>query len=218
MESLSHLMDHPIRPFVAIIGGAKVSDKIGVLTNLLGKVDRILVGGAMAHAFLAAEGISLGLSRVEDGDVEAAGRLLKKAAKRGVEIVLPLDHVAARNLEPGGDSIETRNTGFPADRMGVDIGPRTRELFRERLLDAGSIFWNGPMGVYEVPPYDQGTEAIARALVRSPAYTVIGGGDSAAAVRKAGVTAFMNHVSTGGGATLEYLEGLDLPGLKALEA
>ena len=216
IESLGKLLDRPVRPFVAISGGAKVSDKIGVLTNLLGKVDRMIIGGAMAYAFLAAKGMSLGLSRFSADDVEAAGRMMKKAAKRNVEIVLPVDHIAALNLSPDSDWIAVGNAGFPEDRMGVDIGPETRELFRAKLMDAGSVLWNGPMGVFEIPPYDQGTEAIAKALVRSPAYTVVGGGDSAAAVRKAGVSAFMNHVSTGGGATLEYLKGKELPGLKAL--
>ena len=217
LESLGKLMDRPVRPFVAITGGAKVSDKIGVLTNLLGRVDRMIIGGAMAYAFLAAQGVELGKSRLSVDDIEVAGKMLKKAAKQGIEIVLPIDHVAAMDLSPGGDWIDVPNYSFPDDRMGVDIGPRTRELFKEKLLDAGTVLWNGPMGVFEVPPYDLGTETIAKTLVRSPAYTVVGGGDSAAAVRRAGVTAFMNHVSTGGGAALEFLEGKELPGLKALE-
>jgi len=217
VESLGKLMDKPIRPFVAITGGAKVSDKIDVLTNLLGRVDRMIIGGAMAFAFLASRNVDLGRSRRSDEDVEVAGRMLKRAAKRGVDIVLPIDHVAALDLSPDGDWIEVGNDAFPKDRMGVDIGPETRALFREKLLDAGTVLWNGPMGVCEVPPYHLGTEAIAKTLVRSPAYTVVGGGDSAAAVRKAGVTAFINHVSTGGGAALEFLEGRELPGLKALE-
>jgi len=217
LESLGKLLDRPVRPFVTITGGAKVSDKIGVLTNLLVRVDRMIIGGAMAYAFLAAQGVKLGQSRLSTDDVEVASKMLKKAAKLGVEIVLPVDHVAARDLTPGGDWVEARNYGFPEDHMGVDIGPETRALFREKLLDAGTVLWNGPMGVFEVPPFDLGTETIAKTLVRSPAYTVVGGGDSAAAVRRAGVTAFMNHVSTGGGAALEFLEGKDLPGLKALE-
>ncbi|MFH1530960.1 MAG: phosphoglycerate kinase [Pseudomonadota bacterium] len=217
LESLGKLLERPQRPFVTITGGAKVSDKIGVLTNLLPRVDRMIIGGAMAYAFLASQGVNLGRSRLSADDVEVAGKMLKKAVKLGVEIVLPLDHVAALDLRPDGDWIETSNHGFPADRMGVDIGPETRALFREKLLDAGTVLWNGPMGVFEIPPYDLGTETIARALVRSPAYTVVGGGDSAAAVRRAGVTAFINHVSTGGGAALEFLEGKELPGLKALE-
>ena len=217
LESLGKLLDRPMRPFVAITGGAKVSDKIGVLTNLLGRVDRMLIGGAMAYAFLAAQGETLGLSRLAAEDVEVAAKMLKKATKLGVEIVLPVDHIAALDLSPNGDWIETDSHGFPANRMGVDIGPRTRALFSEKLMDAGTVLWNGPMGVFEIPPYHLGTETIAKTLVRSSAYTVVGGGDSAAAVRKAGVTAFINHVSTGGGAALEFLEGKELPGLKALE-
>ncbi len=217
LESLGKLMDRPVRPFVAITGGAKVSDKIGVLTNLLGRVDRMIIGGAMAYAFLASKGRDLGKSRLAVDDIEIAGKMLKKAAKAGVEIVLPVDHVAAKDLSPDGDWVETGNVDFPADRMGVDIGPKTRALFQEKLLDAGTVLWNGPMGVFETSPYHLGTETIAKTLVRSPAYTVVGGGDSAAAVRKAGVTAFMNHVSTGGGAALEFLEGKELPGLKALD-
>ena len=217
LEVLGKLQDRPMRPYVAITGGAKVSDKIGVLTNLLARVDRIIIGGAMAYAFLSAQGVALGQSRLSAEDVEVAAKMLKKAQKRGVEIVLPVDHIAAPDLTPGGDWTAADNGTFPEDMMGVDIGPVTRELFREKLLDAGTVLWNGPMGVFEVPPYHLGTEVIAKTLVRSPAYTVVGGGDSAAAVRKAGVTAFMNHVSTGGGAALEFLEGKELPGLKALE-
>ncbi len=217
VEVLGKLLERPVRPFVTITGGAKVSDKIGVLTNLLSRVDRMIIGGAMAYAFLAARGVAIGRSRLAAEDVEVAGKMLKKALKRGVEIILPVDHIAAQDLTTDGEWTATDDATVPDELMGVDIGPVTRELFREKLLDAGTVLWNGPMGVFETPPYHLGTETIAKTLVRSPAYTVVGGGDSAAAVRKAGVTAFMNHVSTGGGAALEFLEGKELPGLRALE-
>jgi phosphoglycerate kinase len=217
IENLSKLTKNPARPFVAVVGGAKVSDKIGILSNLLGLVDKIIIGGAMAYTFLTVEGKKLGRSRVDEQGLDVAKKLLRKAQQKGVEIVLPMDHVAAADLTPGGAHQEASNHSFPEDLMGVDIGPKTIDLFSRKLSDAKSIFWNGPMGVFEVEPYNKGTEAIAKVIARSSAYTVVGGGDSAAAVRKAGLTPFMSHVSTGGGASLEFLEGKDLPGIKALE-
>ena len=217
VTALYKLLNKADHPYIAIVGGAKVSDKIAVLSNLLEKVDRLIIGGAMAYTFLKAQGIDLGKSRVEADSIDTAKKILKRAQQRGVEIILPVDHVATTDLKNGSDPVNISNREFPADLMGVDIGAKTIALFEEKLADAATVVWNGPMGVFEVPPFNKGTDAIAKLLARSSAFTVIGGGDSAAAVKKAGLSAFMKHVSTGGGATLELLEGREMPGLKALE-
>ncbi|MCL6538797.1 MAG: phosphoglycerate kinase [Acidothermus sp.] len=216
---LRRLTENPDRPYVVVLGGAKVSDKLGVIANLLTKVDRLIIGGGMAYTFLAAQGHEVGRSILEREQLDAVQGFLADAEKQGVELVLPVDIVAATAFAPDADHDVVPATAIPADREGVDIGPATRELFASKLADARTVFWNGPMGVFEFDAFAAGTRAIAEALTRVNGLTVIGGGDSAAAVRKLGFpeSAF-GHVSTGGGASLEYLEGKELPGLRALEA
>ncbi|MFD1831889.1 phosphoglycerate kinase [Streptomyces desertarenae] len=220
---LRKLTDDVERPYAVVLGGAKVSDKLGVIEHLLERADRILVGGGMAYTFLRAQGHEIGSSLLQEDQVPAVQGYLKRAAERGVEFVLPVDVVAAAGFPDLGAKAPTEHTTVPADAipaelMGLDIGPRSRELYAAKLADAATVFWNGPMGVFEHPDYAGGTRAVARALVDSPAFTVVGGGDSAAAVRILGFDekAF-GHISTGGGASLEYLEGKTLPGLAALE-
>lgn len=216
---LRRLTENPDRPYVVVLGGAKVSDKLGVIANLLEKVDRLLIGGGMAYTFLAAQGHEVGRSILEADQVDAVRGFLAEAEKRGVDLVLPVDIVAASHYAPDADHVVVPATAIPADREGLDIGPQTRELFAAKLADARTVFWNGPMGVFEFDAFAAGTRAVAEAIARLDGLTVIGGGDSAAAVRKLGFpeSAF-RHVSTGGGASLEYLEGKELPGLQALEA
>ncbi|MGK5497623.1 phosphoglycerate kinase [Streptomyces sp. URMC 125] len=220
---LRKLTDDVERPYAVVLGGAKVSDKLGVIEHLLERADRILVGGGMAYTFLRAQGHEIGSSLLQEDQVPAVQGYLKRAAERGVEFVLPVDVVAAAGFPDLGAKAPTEHTAvaadaIPAELMGLDIGPRSRELYAAKLADAATVFWNGPMGVFEHPDYAGGTRAVARALVDSPAFTVVGGGDSAAAVRILGFDekAF-GHISTGGGASLEYLEGKTLPGLAALE-
>lgn len=216
LTALDRLLGDAERPFVAVLGGAKVSDKIGVLEALLPRIDALLVGGAMANTFLAARGAQVGASKVEEDKLALARSILAKAEERGVAIELPVDLVVADGLDaPGGQTIAV-DDGVPEGRMAVDIGPATVARFEERAASARSVFWNGPMGVFEKPPFAEGTLGVARALSRAPGFSVVGGGDSVAAVQQAGLYAQFGHVSTGGGASLEYLEGRKLPGVEAL--
>ncbi|MDD6791994.1 MAG: phosphoglycerate kinase [Thermobifida fusca] len=215
---LRKLTESPQRPYVVVLGGSKVSDKLGVIDNLLNTADRILIGGGMAYTFLAAQGYEVGASLLERDQIDTVKGYLRRAEERGVELVLPVDVVAAEKFaaDAAHDVVDVRE--IPADRMGLDIGPASAELFASKLADAATVFWNGPMGVFEMEPYAKGTRSVAQALADSSAFTVVGGGDSAAAVRALGFDekAF-SHISTGGGASLEYLEGKTLPGIAALE-
>jgi phosphoglycerate kinase len=213
--SLGRLLGAVERPFVAILGGAKVSDKIGVLVNLVGRVDAFLIGGAMANTFLVARGIDVGRSKVEADAVAVAKDFLRRAQDKGTPVLLPTDVVAATGPDATGSVVPIESV--PADAMALDIGPATIAAFRERVAAAGTIFWNGPMGLFEKAPFAEGTTALAKAVAAAPAFTVAGGGDSVAALAKAGVEKMLGHVSTGGGASLEMLEGKKLPGLAALE-
>jgi phosphoglycerate kinase len=213
-ETLYGLLRAPKKPFVAIIGGAKVSDKIGVVTKLLGKVDKILIGGAMAYTFLASKGVAVGKSKTELDKLNVARSVVDSAAQRGVQLLLPVDHVAATEFAEGARATET--TVLAEDQMGLDIGPATRKLYAEAIKGAGTVLWNGPMGVFEWANFAQGTMAVADAVAHSGAFTVVGGGDSVAALNQSGLAAKISHVSTGGGASLELLEGQKLPGLLAL--
>jgi phosphoglycerate kinase len=218
VEVLKKLTEEPERPYVVVLGGAKVSDKLGVIANLLTKVDRLLIGGGMAYTFLKAQGHEVGRSLLQEDQLDQVRGFLDEAAKRGVELVLPVDVLAATTFAPDAEHEAVEATAIPADREGLDIGPRTRELFAGKLADARTVFWNGPMGVFEFDAFSGGTRAVAEALIASGAFTVVGGGDSAAAVRKLGLPEDgFSHISTGGGASLEYLEGKTLPGLAALE-
>ncbi|MER5423563.1 phosphoglycerate kinase [Streptosporangium roseum] len=219
VEVLKKLTDDLARPYAVVLGGAKVSDKLGVIGNLLTKVDRLLIGGGMAYTFLAAQGYEVGQSLLQKDQLDQVRGFLNEAAKRGVELVLPVDVLAATEFAEDAEYEVVDATAIPADRQGLDIGPRSRELFASKLADARTVFWNGPMGVFEFEAFSGGTRAVAEALVQSEAFTVVGGGDSAAAVRKLGLPEDgFSHISTGGGASLEYLEGKTLPGLVALEA
>ncbi|MFM8514722.1 MAG: phosphoglycerate kinase [Actinomycetota bacterium] len=212
------ILENPDRPFVVILGGAKVSDKLGVIGNLIPRVDRLLIGGGMAYTFLAAQGYSIGDSIVEPDQIPTVSEFLSQAKERGVEVVLPVDLVVADAC-----ALDARTMVVPADEIpdgwqGLDIGPRTRELFAAAIADAGTIVWNGPVGVFEMEPFAAGTRAVAEAVADCPGFTVIGGGDSAAAVRQLGIPdERFGHISTGGGASLEFLEGRTLPGLLVLE-
>jgi phosphoglycerate kinase len=206
----------PKRPFVAVLGGAKVSDKILVIENLLAKVDALVIGGGMAYTFLKAQGHEIGKSLLEADKLELARDLLSKAEQRGIRLLLPQDHVIAREFKADSEHKVCSNADFPADWMGLDIGPQTTERFADILKGAGTVVWNGPMGVFEFPAFATGTFAIARALADSAALSIIGGGDSVAAVNQSGLDGRMTHISTGGGASLEFLEGKELPGIAAL--
>jgi phosphoglycerate kinase len=219
VEVLSRLTGDPAQPYVVVLGGAKPSDKLGVIANLLDRADRIVIGGGMSYTFLAAQGYEVGKSLLEADKITEVTEIITEAGRRGVELVLPVDLVAATHFAPDADHDVVQVKEFPADREGVDIGPATRELFADKLADASTVFWNGPLGVFEFPAFAVGTKAVADAIVGVDGFTVVGGGDSAAAVRSFGLPddAF-GHISTGGGASLEYLEGRTLPGLTALEA
>ncbi len=210
-----NVLANPEKPYIAVLGGAKVSDKIPVIENLLNRVDAILIGGAMAYTFLKAKGIEIGKSILEMEMVELAGNLMKKAEEKGIDILLPVDHVITDKIEDGKVEI-TLDEKIPEGFMGVDIGPETIVLFKNRLKDAKTVVWNGPMGIFEIDRFSSGTIAIANAIAESDCTSIIGGGDSAAAVRKAGVFDKISHVSTGGGASLEYLAGKKLPGIEVL--
>ena len=216
LEYLSRLLLNPEKPFVTILGGAKVSDKIGVIRNLLPKVNTLLIGGGMAYTFLKAKGIDIGKSLVEADRVPLAKELLTQAAQQGVSTFLPVDHIIG-DSERKNPTICTGN--IPPDRMGLDIGPQTITQFSQELQHAGMVLWNGPVGLFEMEPYSKGSQALARKLAEGYPHlvSVIAGGDTVAAVTAAGVAARITHLSTGGGATLEFLEGKELPGIKALE-
>jgi len=215
---LKRLTENVERPYAVVLGGSKVSDKLGVIDNLLDKADRILVGGGMVYTFLAAQGHQVGKSLLERDQIDTVREYLARAEKAGVEFVLPVDIVAATAFAADADHEVVPADAIPADRMGLDIGPASGRLFAERLAGTKTVFWNGPMGVFEMEPFAHGTRAIAQGLIDSGAFTVVGGGDSAAAVRTLGFDeAAFSHISTGGGASLEYLEGKTLPGLSALE-
>jgi phosphoglycerate kinase len=219
LNGLSKLLKGARKPYLAILGGAKVSDKIKVIEQLMTRVDALLIGGAMAYTFMTARGVGVGSSRVEKDKVELAKRVLEKAKQSRVELVLPVDHVVAR--EPKG-GIETRTVDDPIPEgfVGLDIGPKTVASYQEHIARAATVFWNGPMGMFETPEYAAGTRAVAEALARVTARgatTVVGGGDSAAAMAEMGLDGKVTHVSTGGGASLEFLEGRELPGVKVLD-
>ena len=218
LEQLGKVLRHAEKPFVAILGGAKVSDKIKVIDNLLPKVDALLIGGAMAYTFLKAQGHEVGKSRVEADKVTLASRLLESALRHKVDLVLPLDHVCGTSADDKSAAVEVDSVNIPADLMGLDIGRKTRSLYRQHIANAKTVLWNGPMGLFEVKKFAEGTRVVAEAMAENRhAQTVVGGGDSAAAVNEFHLAAKMTHVSTGGGASLEFLEGKELPGLKALE-
>jgi 3-phosphoglycerate kinase len=215
---LRRLTENPERPYVVVLGGAKVSDKLGVIANLLGRVDRLLIGGGMAYTFLAAQGHEVGMSLLEVEQLQTVRGMLREAADRGVEVVLPVDVVVADRFAADADHAVVTADAIPADTQGLDVGPKTRQLFASKLADARTVFWNGPMGVFEFDAFAAGTRALAQALTRVAGLTVVGGGDSAAAVRTLGFdSSAFGHISTGGGASLEYLEGKTLPGLQVLE-
>ncbi|MET8949357.1 phosphoglycerate kinase [Streptomyces sp. NPDC004393] len=220
---LQKLTEDVERPYVVVLGGAKVSDKLAVIDQLLDKADRLLIGGGMAYTFLKAKGYEVGISLLQEDQIPTVTEYIERAEKRGVELLLPVDVLVSpdfpdlKTKAPANPTVVAADA-IPADQEGLDIGPETRKLYASKLADAATVFWNGPMGVFEHPDYAEGTKAVAQALVESPGFTVVGGGDSAAAVRTLGFdeSAF-GHISTGGGASLEYLEGKTLPGLAALE-
>jgi phosphoglycerate kinase len=217
LRYLGEAVNNPVRPFVAIIGGAKVSDKIEVIENLLGKVNTLLIGGAMAYTFFKSRQMPVGKSLVEDDRLASATEITARAQQQGVSLQLPVDHVVAPKLEAGAPT-EVLAVTDPAigDRMGLDIGPRTAAAYAEILKTAKTVVWNGPMGVFEIPEFARGTEAVARAVAAVSGTTIIGGGDSIAAINKMGVADQVTHISTGGGASLEFLGGQELPGVAAL--
>ncbi len=215
---LRRLTDSPERPYVVVLGGAKPSDKLAVIDNLLGSADRLIIGGGMSYTFLKAQGHEVGKSLLEEEMIPRVAEVLAEADRRGVEVVLPVDLVAATHYGPDAEHETVPVTAFPADRESLDMGPATRALFAGKLADAKTVFWNGPVGVFEFPAFAEGTRAVAEAIARVAGLTVVGGGDSAAAVRILGIPEdSFTHISTGGGASLEYLEGRPLPGLVALD-
>ncbi len=216
LEVLGGLRDAPARPYVAVLGGAKVSDKLVVLERLLERVDVLAVGGAMASTFLLSEGLPVGISRVEEDRAEQVGVLVAAARARGVQVLLPTDLVVVEEFDRDSPADVVDVDAMPSDRMSLDIGPRTAERIAAAVAGAGSVFWNGPMGVSEWPAFAAGTRVVAEAMAQSAAFTVVGGGDSAAAIRRMGLDDQVDHVSTGGGAALELLEGRALPGVEAL--
>lgn len=215
VAALSALTEEPVRPFVAILGGAKVSDKISVIENLLSRVDAVLLGGGMANTFLLAEGKAVGDSLVEADFVETANEIIDSAREHEVSLVLPVDVIAAPGID--GQRATVDADGIPDGWAAFDIGPRTEKAFAAVIADAKTIFWNGPMGVFENPAFAHGTFAIAKAVADSGAFTVIGGGDSVSAIEQSGLASKISHISTGGGASLEFIEGRELPGIAALE-
>ena len=216
IEVMGKALDNPVRPFVAVLGGAKVSDKIGVITNLLEKVDTLIVGGAMAYTFLKAEGHNVGISLCEEDKLELASELLAKAKEKGVSLLLPVDHIAADKFDENAEPVAVDGKDIPEGLMGMDIGAKSVELFKEAVKNAKTVIWNGPMGVFEFKNFAGGTFAVAEAIAETDCISIIGGGDSVAAVTKLGFADKMTHISTGGGASLEFLEGLELPGIAAL--
>jgi phosphoglycerate kinase len=216
IEFLGKLLGNVDRPYLAVVGGAKVSDKIAVLENLLGRVDAFLIGGAMANTFIKAKGGDVGKSRVEEDKLAVARAFLKKADDRNVEVLLPVDVIVAPGLDAASGQ-KAMSDHVPAENMALDIGPQASAGFADRISRARTVFWNGPMGVFEKKPFAQGTLAVAKAVAACPGLTVVGGGDSVAAVNDAGVADRISHISTGGGASLEFIEGKTLPGIAALE-
>lgn len=217
VEFLGNAVENPKRPFVAIMGGAKVGDKIPVIENLLKKVDTLIIGGGMAYTFFKSQGLEIGTSILDKDNVELAAELLKKAEAAGVKMLLPVDCVCGREFKNDTEYAVFDRDKIPADMMGLDIGPQTAKLYRQAVAEAATVVWNGPMGVFEMPNFAKGTRAVAEALAESSAVTVIGGGDSAAAVEQFGLADKMTHISTGGGASLEFLEGKVLPGIAVIE-
>lgn len=216
IEVLGAALENPERPFVAVLGGAKVSDKIGVIRNLLTKVDSLLIGGGMAYTFLKALGHEIGRSLLDEERIPLAKELMNEAKERGVKLVLPVDIVVADDFSNDANTQIVAADSIPSDWEGLDIGPKTRELYAEIIGGARTVIWNGPVGAFEMPAFSAGTRAIAEAMAKSSATTIIGGGDSAAAVEQFGLADAMTHISTGGGASLEFLEGKELPGVVAL--
>lgn len=217
VKFLGNALDNPQRPFVAIMGGAKVGDKIPVIENLMKKVDSLIIGGGMSYTFFKAMGYEIGKSILDEESIELAKSIMDKAEKSGIELLLPIDTVCAKEFNNESEKEVFDRDKIPADMMGMDIGPKTIELYRECIGKAKTVVWNGPAGVFEMPAFAEGTKAIAAALAESDAVTIIGGGDSAAAVEQFGLADKMTHISTGGGASLEYLEGKELPGIACLE-
>ncbi|WP_416197554.1 MAG: Phosphoglycerate kinase [Sporanaerobacter sp.] len=216
IEVMGKALENPERPFVAILGGAKVSDKIGVIENLIEKVDTILIGGGMAYTFLKAKGYNVGKSLLEEDKIDLAKSLMEKAKKKNVKLLLPIDTVVAKEFKNDTEYKTVNVDSIPEDMMGLDIGEKTVKLFSEEIKNAKTVVWNGPMGVFEMENFKVGTDEIARAMAETSAVTIVGGGDSASAVEKAGFEDKMTHISTGGGASLEFLEGKVLPGIAAI--
>jgi phosphoglycerate kinase len=216
LQYLSKATEHPVRPYVAIVGGAKVSDKIEFLQNLAKLADSVLIGGAMAYTFLKAQGVEVGQSKIEDDKLELAKELLKAAHVRNIKFMLPTDHIVADRIDAAAAATVLSTPNIPVDKRGVDIGPATRAAYAREIAQAKTIVWNGPMGVFEIDQFAQGTLEIARAVASSNAVSIVGGGDSVAAVTKMGLADKICHISTGGGASLEFLSGMKLPGVEAL--
>ena len=218
VESLRKVTDEPARPFVVVLGGAKVADKLAVIDNLLGKADRILIGGGMAYTFQKAKGYEIGQSLLDEEKIDTVREYMERAEKQGVELILPVDNVVAAEFSADAEPTVVGADGIPADQEGMDIGPKTAELFASKIEDAATVFWNGPMGVFEFEKFAEGTKAVARAMSEAEGFTVVGGGDSASAVRNLGFDeSLFSHISTGGGASLELIEGKELPGIAILE-
>ena len=216
LDVMGKALDDPRRPFVAVLGGAKVSDKIGVINNLLEKADTIIIGGGMAYTFIKAQGGEIGKSLLEADKTDYALEMIEKAKSKGVKLLLPTDTIAAKEFSADAEPVTVDSMKIPADMMGMDIGPETSKAFCAAVKGAGTIVWNGPMGVFEFPAFANGTKTMARALAESGAVTIIGGGDSAAAAEQLGFADKITHISTGGGASLEFLEGRELPGVACL--
>ncbi|TCS95721.1 phosphoglycerate kinase [Hazenella coriacea] len=217
LETLSRALNHPKRPFTAIIGGAKVKDKIGVIENLLNKVDNLIIGGGLAYTFVRAQGYGIGTSLFEADKEELAKRFIEEAEEKGVRLYLPIDAVIANEFSAEPSRVETVDIDqIPEDMKALDIGPKTKELFADIVKSSQLVIWNGPMGVFEFDQFAEGTNEVAKALAESEAFSIVGGGDSAAAIEKAGLAAEVDHISTGGGASLELLEGKELPGVAVL--
>ncbi len=216
IEFIGGALENPKRPLVAILGGAKVSDKIGVITNLIDKCDTLIIGGGMAYTFMKSLGHNIGTSLLEEDKVELAAEMMKKAEEKGVKFLIPVDNKVGKEYAPDTEAMVVNSDDIPDGWMGLDIGPKTQEIFADAVKDAGTVIWNGPMGVSEWEAFASGTIAVATAIADSDAISIIGGGDSAAAIQKLGFADKMSHISTGGGASLEYLEGKVLPGIAAL--
>ena len=214
---MGQALENPVRPFVAILGGAKVSDKIGVINNLIEKVDTLIIGGGMAYTFFKAMGNPIGASICEHDKLDLAKGIIEKAQEKGVNFLLPVDNIIAREYKEDATFMRIYSDSIPDGWMGLDIGEKTQELYSKSLVGAGTVSWNGPMGVSEWENFASGTKAVAKAVAESGAISIIGGGDSAAAVETLGYADKMTHISTGGGASLEFLEGLELPGIACLQ-